>query len=60
MKYKVNMYYTETGSVEIKANSEQEAISIVYDKLEESGLDDMQVNCTDREYDATDAELIND
>lgn len=50
MKYQVLVSYEEQGVVTIEADSSKEAEMMVYDLMEESGLDELKFDCKGREY----------
>ena len=58
--FKVGLYYTETGHVNIEANTAEEAEKKIIKCLKEDGLDNVVINCTDREYQVTDVRSLSE
>ncbi len=57
-KYRVGIYYEESGTVTIEASSEAEAQKKAEEILAESGLDELELKVYGREYGSTSAEKI--
>jgi len=55
--YYVSFYYTEYGKVTVKANSSKQAEEKVYKELEENGLENLDYDSKDRDYDTTDVDV---
>ena len=56
--YQVGFYYTEYGKKIVKAESEKKAMEMVVAKLSEHGLEGIEYDSSDREYEATFADKI--
>ena len=49
-EYRILVSYEEQGRVTVKAESAKEAEKQVYSELEENGLENLDLDCTGREY----------
>lgn len=58
MKYNVNFWYTEFGQTQIEADTPEQAEQILYNRLADYGLEDLEYRCNDRDYGTQDAEDV--
>ncbi len=56
--YWVSFFYTESGKAPIKACSMRQAEKKVYTELENNGLEKLDYDCEDRDYEITDVEVV--
>ena len=56
--FKVGIHYTEIGYVTIDANNVDEAEKKIQKILEDDGIYNLNVKCTNREYEVTDVKTI--
>ena len=58
-EFKVGVHYSETGHINVRAYSANEAEKKVEKWLEEDGLDNIKIRCTGREYGVTYVQSLN-
>lgn len=58
--YKVGFWYTEYGTTIVEARNAKEAEDTLKKWLDESSLENLKYNCTDRDIGTQDAEEVKD